>query len=286
MRQAASRKRKSILPKTEEDEIKKITEDAAKVGEEIPPALSTRSHTRSPPATGRGSRAKLRRSIASVGSYEHTPPPVLVPWLLISVPLVIWDTAYVLGRPHTMPGGTLHDLLFKPYAMYGTVDYNYGFPAWDAKSGFTGAQGFMNAIETVLYVWYLVVIGTRVASGDGFFRGVALKSVNVLAPQDSHDHAKIVVRGGWDVATAVVACFAGAVMTLSKTALYFMNEYYSGWAGIRHNDWVNLYAFWLPLNAAWLVLPSYMCYVLGKEIVEAMSMEKGGRRSRRRDDGD
>jgi len=179
-----------------------------------------------------------------------------------------------------MPGGRLHDYLWKPYALYGTIDYIYGWPAWDAKNGFTSAQGTLNVIESLFYAYYLWVIGTRVAGGDGFVRGVALKSLNIFARTDGEDKDKIVIRGGSDVAVAVVVCFAGAVMTLSKTVLYWLNEYFSGFANIGHNAWARLFVLWVVPNGAWIVLPIYMCWVLGDEIVEGLATSKGGRRRR------
>ena len=84
--------------------------------------------------------------------WSHTPTKLTLAWLAVSLVLVSWDTAYVLLRPHTMEGGFLHEPLWAPYALYGTVDYVYGWKAWDAGEGFTGAQGAMNLVECVMYV--------------------------------------------------------------------------------------------------------------------------------------
>jgi hypothetical protein len=126
--------------------------------------------------------------------FTHTPSKLLLGWLFISVPLVIWDTCYILGRPHTMPGGWLHSPFWVPYALYGRVDHNYGFRDWDAKRGFGGAQGFVNAIETSMYIAYLAV-WWREARPD--------RSI-----------------GGRAGATAVLLLYSSLVMTLSKTVLY------------------------------------------------------------------
>ncbi|KAJ4294958.1 hypothetical protein N0V88_005198 [Collariella sp. IMI 366227] len=40
--------------------------------------------------------------------WSHTPTTPVLLWLAISLPLVAWDTGYMLMRPHTMPGGSLH----------------------------------------------------------------------------------------------------------------------------------------------------------------------------------
>ncbi len=175
----------------------------------------------------------------------------------------------------------MHNYLWKPYALYGTVDYIYGWPAWEAKNGFTSAQGTLNLIESLFYAYYLWEIGSRAASGDGFVRGVAWKSINGLSRLDGEGQSKVVIRGGSDVATAVVLCFVSAVMTLSKTVLYWLNEYFSGFVNVGHNSRTRIVWLWILPNGAWIVLPIYMCWVLGGEIVEAMVTSKGGRSSRR-----
>lgn len=164
----------------------------------------------------------------------------------------------MLGRPHTMPGGFLHPYLWKPYALYGTIDYVYGWPAWDAKNGFTAAQGLLNLVETAGYLVYLSVVlefgesATVHNAGDGEGEGEEegeeggkgaprwFKRVPVLrwllAPR---------VLRGRESAWAVLLGFATAVMTLSKTVLYWLNEYFSGFANIGHNDVYNLVVLWI-----------------------------------------
>lgn len=100
-----------------------------------------------------------------------------------------------------MPGGALHLPLFKPYALYGTVDYIYRWPAWRARNGFTAAQAGLNVVETVGYLGYLGVVGWF--AGGGGVGGVRWGGVG----------------GGW----GGVACLCGfglSVMTVSKTVLY------------------------------------------------------------------
>ena len=58
-------------------------------------------------------------------TWSHTPSNLTLIWLAISLPLVIWDTGYTLLRPHSMPGGSLHWPLWKPYDLYGRVDHVY-----------------------------------------------------------------------------------------------------------------------------------------------------------------
>jgi hypothetical protein len=115
----------------------------------------------------------------------------------------------VLGRPHTMPGGRFHAPLWKPYALYGTVDHFYGWPAIEANDGFTAAQGWMNAVETIMYLVYLwFAYAYGIQEGDAQGRG---------APSGVLGRRKVV---GKEAAIMVLIGFSAAVMTVSKTALY------------------------------------------------------------------
>jgi hypothetical protein len=78
--------------------------------------VSTRGHpkefpepdltpTKSTPSTpSKSSRSRGARK----GKWAHTPSNLTIIWLLVSLPLVAWDTGYVMLRPLTMPGGSLH----------------------------------------------------------------------------------------------------------------------------------------------------------------------------------
>ena len=145
-----------------------------------------------------------RRSTASaltLAGPAHNPPLPLLAWLVVSLPLVAWDTLYVLLRPHTMPGGKFHSPFWTPYALYGTVDYMYGWPAWNNHNGFTAAQGTLNLLESIMYCWYLYVVGSQVV--DWSYEGIKTLEVK-----------------GKGVNLAVLVGFSGAVMTVSKTLLY------------------------------------------------------------------
>ncbi|EXJ70166.1 uncharacterized protein A1O5_06234 [Cladophialophora psammophila CBS 110553] len=208
--------------------------------------------------SNRSSNAKL--STSSTHLYSHTVPPLLLMWLFVSLPLVVWDTGYIALRPHSMPGGKFHTPVWSLYALYGTVDYVYGWPAWDGHVGFTAAQASLNVVETVMYVYYLSTVLSNSTEGLlncrtlwGFFLGETDKSVS-----------------GPGVATAVVVLFSAAVMTLSKTVLYWLNEYFSNFANIGHNSMNNLVFLWIIPNGLWLIFPAYMIYMLGKEMVAGM----------------
>lgn len=160
--------------------------------------VSTRSHPSAfPPPETSPSKAVVRtpRSTHRPGSWTHNPDPITLLWLLVSLPLVIWDMGYVFLRPHSMPGGYLHNLIWKPYALYGTVDYIYGDKAWNENNGFTAAQSLLNLAESLGYVVYLWVVWQH---------GVGERRV---------------LPGGW----GGIACLVGftvSVMTVSKTVLY------------------------------------------------------------------
>lgn len=140
----------------------------------------------------------------------------------------------------------------------------------------------MNAVETACYVYYLFVVAKRVATGNGFIRGVAIKSFNVFARRDEKEREKIVVSGDADVAGAVVLLFVTLVLTSAKTVLYALNEYYSGWKHVRHNfeEPLRLIVLWILPNGPWIVVPAILGWIIGKEIVEAMCTAKGGGREK------
>lgn len=159
----------------------------------VPPrgSLATTPRSNGSAKSTNGSVHKLSGAV-----FTHTPTALTLIWLAVSLPLVAWDTGYVLLRPYSMPGGSLHWPLWVPYELYGRVDHVYGWPAWNSRSGFTGAQSIMNVVETVLYVVYL---GLYFAQGQG----QTIKTVK-----------------GRVAAVATLVLFSSSVMTLSKTVLY------------------------------------------------------------------
>ncbi|KAL7792459.1 hypothetical protein V8C37DRAFT_380376 [Trichoderma ceciliae] len=200
------------------------------------------------PATPSAKRAKSSTSSRSLKGFAHAPTTATLAWLAISLPLVIWDTGYVLLRPHSMPGGSLHWPVWVPYKLYGEVDHIYGFKAFHAGNGFTSAQGLLNAVETLMYVWYLWV---------WHFQGVV-----------SAEGVKVV--GGRAGARAALIGFSAAVMTFSKTFLYWANEYYSGFDNIGHNPLMDLIFLWIIPNGAWLVGSAYMIGSIGSDLVSGL----------------
>lgn len=175
-------------------------------------------------------------STAAATGWTHTPTTLTLAWLAISLPLVIWDTGYVLGRPATMPGGWAHAPIWSPYALYGEVDHMYGFKQWHAGNGFTAAQGSLNVVETVLYlvyfaIWYRAAPAATTSSSNKAVAGQAGQQRKSIA--------------GRAAAWAVVFAFSAAVMTVSKTVLYWLNEGFSGFDNIGHNTPGDMVLLWI-----------------------------------------
>ena len=143
--------------------------------------------------------APARGTKTAPRGWAHTPSTPLLLWLGVSLPLVAWDTTYMLLRPLTMPGGSLHWPLWVPYALYGEVDHMYGFKQWHLGNPFAAAQSLLNLLESLLYVLYLALwwsYGTQASAG-----------------------ARRSIGGRLGAATALLG-FSAAVMTVSKTILY------------------------------------------------------------------
>ncbi|KAF7563968.1 hypothetical protein G7046_g141 [Stylonectria norvegica] len=215
---------------------------SSRAGSVVPESLSEK-----PATAGRRSAAATPAN----STWRHTPTSITLFWLFISVPLVAWDTGYVLGRPLTMEGGSLHWPLWSPYKLYGTIDHVYGWKAFNAGSGFTSAQGFLNLIESLMYLAYLWLFWSR----------------SQVIGADESARKSLVGRNG---ALAVLVGFSAAVMTLSKTVLYWANEYYSGFDNIGHNTAIDLIYLWIIPNGAWLVFPTYMIWSLGNNIIDGL----------------
>jgi len=202
------------------------------------------------------SSSSARARGRSVSAWSHTTNLTTLVWLAISLPLVIWDTGYVLGRPYTMTGGKWHAPFYKPYALYATVDYLYGLPAWTRKDGFTGAQGWLNVIETLVYLAYVAIV---------FSTGKSQGS-SILAKR------RVVGREG---GVAALVGFSAAIMTLSKTVLYWLVLHCAGWEDLKHNDWSTIFWLWIVPNGAWIVASAWMAYDFGGQILSGLEQAAG-----------
>ena len=154
-------------------------------------------------------------------------------WFLLSAPVIAWDVGYCFMRPRSMKGGDLH-WIWKPYELYQEVDYVYGLPAFESNDGFTNAQSLLNVIETLLNILYLYLAHVQ----------------------------------NWAPATLVG--FTAASMTLSKTILYWANEYYCNFCAVGHNDFSSLLFLWIIPNGLWIVVPTLIVRQLGKDIIEQL----------------
>ncbi|KAI0841619.1 hypothetical protein F5Y06DRAFT_194904 [Hypoxylon sp. FL0890] len=201
-------------------------------------------------------RSASKTATSPPNLWAHAPSKLTLLWFAVSLPLVIWDTGYVLLRPLTMEGGSLHWPLYTPYKLYGEVDHVYGWKAFRARNGFTAAQGTLNLVETAMYCVYLWLYYNAGASVKG--------------------RATTRVLSGRPAAVAVLMAFSAAVMTLSKTVLYWLNEYFSGFDNIGHNSLPDLILLWIIPNGLWLVFPSYLIYVMGGEIIEGLTIASTG----------
>ncbi|KAL0959179.1 hypothetical protein HGRIS_014460 [Hohenbuehelia grisea] len=150
-------------------------------------------------------------------------------WFLVTVPVIFWDVGYCFMRPRSMKGGDLH-WIWSPYAIYQNIDLVYGLKALNEGSGFTNAQSFLNVIETLLNIVYLYL-------------------------------AHVV-----DSPAAIVVGFASAVMTLSKTVLYWAQEYFCNYCAVGHNSLKDLIVYWILPNGLWIVIPAFIVRVFAKEI--------------------
>lgn len=132
-------------------------------------------------------------------------------------------------RPDSMPGGSLH-WIWKPYALYGTIDLTYGKME---DTGWAEAQSVMNLVEAGAQLWYFVLLARRSPAA-------------------------------WLVAFGVL------LLTLSKTVLYFLIEHFSGWKNTSHNDaWTFWTLFVLP-NGVWIVVPALCAWVLYARLAAAL----------------
>lgn len=66
-------------------------------------------------------------------------------WFAVTAAIVTWDVGFVLLRPASLPGGSMH-WLWVPYDLYLTVDRRYA----EIGDDFVVAQSWMNLVEVGL----------------------------------------------------------------------------------------------------------------------------------------
>lgn len=180
--------------------------------------VSTRGHPKEFPEPDltptKSPSARSRKSITSpntgTSKWAHTPSNLIIAWLLVSVPLVAWDAAYVMLRPHSMAGGKYQWPLWMPYELYAKIDYIYGWPAYDSNNGFTAAQTALNIVESLMYVYYLYILYAHGKTSPA--PSSKSPTAGILGQQRSVE--------GRDGVLALLVGYSAAVMTASKTLLY------------------------------------------------------------------
>lgn len=137
-----------------------------------------------------------------------------------------------------MAGGKYSWPLWTPYELYATVDYVYGLPSYERKDGFTAAQASLNVVETLGYLVYLWILFSYGKQESVKGRGAPSPKTAGWLGQSRALH------GTW-AAYAVVLLYGLSLMTVSKTVLYWLNEAFSGFASIGHNDTYSLIVLWI-----------------------------------------
>ena len=82
---------------------------------------------------------------------------------------------------------------------------------------------------------------------------------------------------------ALLIGYSVSLMTLSKTVLYWLQEYYSGYAltsdgtlmdryaEVGHNSLERLILLWVIPNGAWIVVPAILVKQFGAEIMQRLN---------------
>ncbi|KIK50528.1 hypothetical protein GYMLUDRAFT_51132 [Collybiopsis luxurians FD-317 M1] len=156
-------------------------------------------------------------------------------WFLLTAPVILWDAGYCFMRPRSMIGGDLH-WFWEPYTIYQKVHLLYGVLALEKGEGFTNAQALMNVIETFLNFLYLY-----------------LAHFSEWPP-------------------AALIGLTSSALTLAKTILYYAQEYYCNYCTTGHNDWQTLVSYWIFPNVFWIIVPSFIIYVLGRDICAQLTL--------------
>ena len=123
-----------------------------------------------------------------------------------------------------MPGGFLHKPIWSPYGLYGEIDHMYGFKQYNLHTGWTSAQGTVNAMETFAYGVYLYLV---YAYGEQEARqGTGAPDKSMMGQFRALSESRTVYGkvGAW----AAVLGYSVAQVTFWKTVLYWMNEAFSG----------------------------------------------------------
>nr|GAT60650.1 predicted protein [Mycena chlorophos] len=150
-------------------------------------------------------------------------------WFVLTAPIIIMDLSYCFLRPRSMIGGDL-SWFFVPYHTYQYIDHVYGIEALQRGEGFPNAQSLLNLFETILNLAYVYATHVR----------------------------------AWN--PAPVLGLVGASMTLSKTVLYWAQEYYCNWCAVGHNSLRDIIMYWFLGSLPWVVVPALIILRLGRDV--------------------
>ena len=81
---------------------------------------------------------------------------------------------------------------------------------------------------------------------------------------------------------ALIIGLVGSTMTVWKTFLYWLQEYYSGYAMVGHNNWQTLIFLWVIPNGAWLIFPGYLTWAFAQEIYDNLVQQKSSAKPKTR----
>ncbi|KAF7368729.1 hypothetical protein MVEN_00197700 [Mycena venus] len=155
-------------------------------------------------------------------------------WFLLTAPVIAWDIGYCFMRPRSMEGGDLH-WFWAPYSKYQKIDLLYGTAALERGDGFVNAQALLNLVET---------------------------SMNLIYLYTAHITA-------WPPAPLIG--LTAAALTLSKTILYWAQEYFCGLCSVGHND-LGDFITWILSNAPWGIATSLIIARLGKDLIDDLNV--------------
>jgi len=135
----------------------------------------------------------------------------------------------------------------------------YGLPALESGNGFTNAQCSCQSASTV---WLKLT--------NCFFIMIAL--LNVIETLLNITYLYLAHVAQWPPATLIG--LGAAVMTLSKTVLYWAQEYYCGFCAVGHNNASDLFFLWvIPNGYAHLIsCPcfSFLCRSLNPHLASGL----------------
>ncbi|KAF8813414.1 hypothetical protein BYT27DRAFT_7180912 [Phlegmacium glaucopus] len=156
-------------------------------------------------------------------------------WFLVTAPIILWDAGYVLMRPRSMEGGDLR-WFWTGFEMFERIDHVYSVKGYHDRAGFAPAAAISNLIETSLNLAYLYTVHI---------------SPNDIAP---------------------LFGFSGASLTLLKTTIWVLQEYYCGGCSLAGKDHLlDTFKFWVCPNIVWFSLCTLIVARLGGDISTSLT---------------